>query len=105
MTSEARKIYDLAIRTFGEDHQERRVLEEMSELSIEILKKERGRRDRVAMASEVADVLNTIDQLIIINNIPHLVQEMRIKKLRKLEDEIHDEIRKREMGVDAYGQG
>lgn len=91
----AQQIYRKAIRVWGEEHQEQRVLEEMNELAIEILKKGRGKRDRIAMASEVADVLNTIDQLIIIEDIAQIVSVKRIEKLMKLVDEIQEETEKR----------
>jgi len=60
-------------------------IEEMSELTKELCKNRRGKDNLEHIAEEIADVLITIDQLIICYNCEELVNTIRNMKINRLE--------------------
>lgn len=85
-------VYREAIAHYGKRHQMHMAIEEMSELTKEICKTERGENNRAQIIEELADVYITLEQLEIIFDIDlaelKKVQEM---KLKRLEERIHNE--------------
>jgi phosphoribosyl-ATP pyrophosphohydrolase len=59
-------IYERAIEHWGKERQIEKTIEELCELQIELEKETRGVGDRQAILSEMADVLNTIEYVLII---------------------------------------
>ena len=84
------KIFTNAISVFGEEHQERIAIEELSELIQAICHKHRGREHNIV--EEIADVEIVIEQLKIINNCHKAVEKMRKKKIERLFDRVFDKI-------------
>ena len=77
--------YKQAIETYGVRPQKLMAIEEMSELTKEICKDFRGKLDREHLVEEVADVLITIDQLMIMYEISDReIQQMYERKIERL---------------------
>jgi hypothetical protein len=77
--------YKQAIALYGEKAQKLMAIEEMSELTKEICKDFRGKLDREHLVEEVADVLITIDQLMIMYEISDReIQQMYERKIERL---------------------
>jgi len=76
-------IYKQAIETYGPKAQMNMAVEEMSELTKEILKNQRGYANREHIIEELVDVYITLEQLVIIFKISQ--REMQIVRDRKLE--------------------
>ena len=77
--------YKQAIETYGVRAQKLMAIEEMSELTKEICKDVRGKLDREHLVEEVADVLITIDQLMIMYEISDReIQQMYERKIERL---------------------
>lgn len=74
-----------AIDRYGTEAQLMMVLEEMSELQKEICKWFRGKRDRDAMADEVADVEIMLEQVKIIFDLHSEVNEHIDRKIERLQ--------------------
>lgn len=83
-----REILQEAIDRYGTEAQLMMVLEEMSELQKEICKWFRGKRDRDAMADEVADVEIMLEQVRIIFQIDDVVDEHISQKISRLRDRL-----------------
>lgn len=83
------EIMVAAIRTYGEDAQEKVAIEEMAELIQAILHKHRGRPHNIA--EEIADVEIMLEQLKIINQCSHKVEEIRKEKLERLFCQVFDQ--------------
>lgn len=90
MIYRAREILENAIETCGTDHQLKMCLEEMSELQKEICKAWRNRGDVEAIAEEVADVLITLDQLMIIYQIQDKVDGYYVQKMLRLDERLKE---------------
>lgn len=73
-----------AIFHFGINHQSTKAIEEMSELIKEICKNKDGLNNVSQIAEEIADVLITIDQLIMHFNIYEDVAWYRNEKMERL---------------------
>lgn len=88
--------YKKAIETYGEKAQKLMAIEEMSELTKEICKDFRGKLNREHLIEEVADVLITIDQLIMMYEISEEeIVSMCIRKMNRLKERLekqNDEI-------------
>ena len=85
VTYEERKaIYEAALEKWGARAQTMMAVEEMSELTKEICKMYRGKRDMEAMADEIADVTITLEQLRLIYDINDLVCEHMDAKVLRL---------------------
>lgn len=89
--------YKQAINTYGEKAQKLMAIEEMSELTKEICKDFRGKLDREHLIEEIADVLITTDQLMIIYEISgyEMCQmfERKIERLKERMNKENDEIK------------
>lgn len=82
------EILTTAIRTFGEEAQERQAIEECSELIQAICHKQRGREHNIA--EEIADVEIMLEQLKIINDCANEVKAMREIKIARLYQRVFD---------------
>ena len=83
------EILNTAIKTFGEQAQERQAVEECSELIEAICHKHRGREHNIP--EEIADVEIMLEQLKIINNCRDEVEEIRKEKINRLFQRVFDE--------------
>lgn len=90
MTEKKQMILEKAIETCGSDHQLKMCLEEMSELQKEICKAWRNRGDVEAIAEEVADVLITLDQLMLIYQIRDKVDGYYVQKMLRLDERLKE---------------
>lgn len=77
-----------AIATYGPELQKTVAIEEMSELTKEIVKDLRGNLSTLHMAEEIADVEIMIEQLKIMYNNDKLVEVYKQRKLERLKDRI-----------------
>lgn len=85
-------ILNKAIEKYGEDLQLDVAIEEMAELTKEIVKHKRGKGDINRTAEELADVYIMLKQLIIIFDIPHdSINKMVDKKIERLERNLQDD--------------
>lgn len=82
------EIYKAALEKWGEASQTLMVFEEMSELQKELCKSLRGRQNKDAIAEEIADVLITLNQMVILHDCEKEVEEWKARKLRRLEERI-----------------
>ena len=74
-----------AVNTWGISAQKLMVIEEMSELTKEICKFERGKYNYEELAEEIADVLIMLQQLEIMLALENEVDKQVIKKMARLE--------------------
>lgn len=88
-------IYFKAIKTFGEANQRRMAIEEMSELTKELCKWERGEDNWQAIAEEIADVEITLRQVKMMFNCEQEVQKIKGYKLLRLSQRIKEELASR----------
>ena len=80
------EILNAAIEKYGEEKQERKAIEEMSELILAISHKHFGREHNIA--EEIADVEIMLKQLKIINKCASQVQKIVFEKELRLEGRI-----------------
>ena len=80
-----------ALYHFGYNHQGTKCIEEMSELTKELCKEKDGHGNLEHIAEEIADVLITIDQIIVYNDIYEAVAHYRCEKLERLRYKIFTE--------------
>ena len=89
--------YKQAIELYGENAQKLMAIEEMSELTKEICKDFRGLLDREHLIEEMADVLVTIDQLMLMYEIDDVtIFNACYKKIERLKERLekqNDEIK------------
>lgn len=85
------EILQEAIDRYGTEAQLMMVLEEMSELQKEICKWFRGKRDRDAVADEVADVEIMLEQVRMIFQIEDIVDDQIEKKVNRLRDRLMED--------------
>lgn len=83
-----KEVITSAIRVFGEEKQELKAIEELSELITAISHKHFNREHNIA--EEIADVEIMLEQLKIINNCASDVEEIRKQKLVRLNDKVFD---------------
>lgn len=76
-------IEEAAIKIFGKENQKDMMIEEMSELSKELLKERRGEDNLTAILEEMADVEIMLDQMKLIYG---SCEEIKQKKLLRLMD-------------------
>ena len=94
------QILDLAIRTYGEDTQIDKALEEMSELTKALLKLrhcEKGYEHQIlqdAVDEEMEDVEIMMKQLTMIFNNYERVDRQMVKKIERLERRLNGDVRK-----------
>lgn len=77
-----KEVYELAIKTFGDEVQENVAVEECGELIQAICHKHRGREHNIT--EEIADVEIMLEQLKIINNCFEEVEEIKKQKIERL---------------------
>lgn len=83
--------YNKAIALYGEEAQKLMAIEEMSELTKEICKDFRGKLDREHLIEEMADVLITLDQMLLMYEISDKeIQQMRERKIERLKERLED---------------
>lgn len=85
---ERKRVYLEAISQFGEEKQMLMVIEEMSELTKEICKYFRGRKNKAEIAEEIADVTIMLEQLQIMQDNSAEVCEQMDEKVKKLAGKI-----------------
>lgn len=78
-----------ALLTFGTEGQINQAIEEMAELTVALNHYRRGRIDRDAVASEIADVIIMMEQLSLIFGVD-AVHKWRDSKLERLEKRIEE---------------
>lgn len=84
-------IYERALKTWGKDAQMLQVIEEMSELTKEILKNVNRKKDNIAeLVEETADVEIMLEQLKHCYGIAKQVEEYKSNKLLKIEQRLND---------------
>lgn len=79
------ELYQKAIETYGEESQRRVAIEEMSELTKELCKWDRGHNNRLYIAEEIADVKIMLEQLTLIHGCDDLINDWYDFKLERLE--------------------
>lgn len=85
-------ILRAAVYSFGEDHQKRKAIEELSELIKELCKDLDGKGKPELIADEMADVGIMMDQLVLIYENEDDVAEHRKAKLDRLENTVFNSI-------------
>lgn len=80
------RVFEVAIKTYGERAQEEVAMEECAELIQAIAHKHRGRKDNIA--EEIADVEIMLEQLKMINNCISEVAEIKAQKIERLYDRV-----------------
>lgn len=78
------EIYKAALSLWGPDVQTRMVFEEMSELQKELCKAARGKKNKAAIAEEIADVSIMLEQMILLHECAGEVAEYKARKLERL---------------------
>jgi len=84
MTENEKLVFESALDTYGEEAQEKMLLEEMSELQKEICKMWRGKGNYADLADEIADVEIMLDQMKLRFHNGELVKERRDFKVARL---------------------
>lgn len=81
--------YERALKTWGKDAQMLQVIEEMSELTKEILKNINRKKDNIAeIIEETADVEIMLEQLKCCYNIARQTEDYKKEKLKKIEQRL-----------------
>lgn len=82
-------ILEKAIEVYGADLQKQVAIEEMAELTKEICKDFRGKKNKDNIIEEIADIEIMLTQLMIIYNInPYELDEVKINKLVRLSERL-----------------
>lgn len=76
-----------ALKAFGEEHQQRKAVEEMGELNAALMQYKDGRVTKEAVITEIADVLITVSQLGLIFGLDEVSREVD-RKIDRLADSI-----------------
>ena len=86
-----KKIYELAIKTYGEENQQIVAIEELAELQKEITKSLRGEHNKNNIIEEMADVEIMLKQLRLIYEIDasEVIRQMHIK-ISRLENRLKE---------------
>ena len=84
-------IYQRALKVWGKEPQMLQVIEEMSELTKEILKNINRKKDNIAeLIEETADVEIMLEQLKCCYNIKQQVEDYKAQKLLKIEKRLDE---------------
>lgn len=98
--------YREAIDAFGLQHQVDKCIEEMSELTKELLKNRDGEKNLDHIAEEIADVLITVHQMVAGFDVYFEVDEYIARKLQRLKRRINgEEIEIEHVGYDSHQLG
>nr|DAR81385.1 MAG TPA: nucleoside triphosphate pyrophosphohydrolase [Caudoviricetes sp.] len=82
--------YNKAIELYGEKAQKLMAIEEMSELTKEICKDFRGKLDREHLVEEMADVMITLDQLMIMYEVStYEIWQICERKMERLKERLN----------------
>lgn len=84
------EICRAALAKWGPQSQTIMVFEEMSELQKELCKNQRGEKNIGAIAEEIADVLVTLEQMVILHDCEMAVIRFREQKLKRLKERIEE---------------
>jgi NTP pyrophosphatase (non-canonical NTP hydrolase) len=84
------RVYREALETYGEEAQTLMMFEEMSELQKELCKHSRGRKNKLDIAEEIADVQIMLAQMIILHDCANAVEEFKRAKIKRLEDNLRN---------------
>ena len=76
--------YRKVIEHYGADAQKVKAIEEMGELTAELARDLNGQGDIGAIIEETADVMNMMEQICIIYDIPVSVEQMRKQKMDRV---------------------
>ena len=90
MTVREEETFRQAIELCGKDHQLKMCLEEMAELQKEICKMWRNQGSVEAVAEETADVLVTLNQLMMIYDIRDKVESNYAFKVSRLSEKLKE---------------
>lgn len=88
MTTWGTAVCKRAVETYGKEHQLIICMEEMSELTKELTKNLRGRRNLQNISEEVADVEIMLEQIKLIFDLKEYVAEAKETKLIRLQKRI-----------------
>lgn len=84
-------IYERAVKVWGKDAQMLQVIEEMSELTKELLKNVNRKKNNISeIIEETADVEIMLEQLKCCYNIAQEVKEYKAQKLLKIENRLNE---------------
>ena len=87
-------VYERALKTWGKEPQMLQVIEEMSELTKEILKNVNRKKDNIdALIEETADVEIMLEQLKYCYNIHKQVEAYKTDKLKVIEQRVEEWIK------------
>lgn len=84
-------VYEFAIEKYGEEAQRLVAIEEMSELTKELCKCDRGMGDLDHICEEIADVVITLSQVIIMFDCYDEVEDWIYYKTQRLAERIFNE--------------
>lgn len=87
-----REVLTQAVTTFGQQPQIIVAIEEMSELTKELCKAQRGAQNRDHIAEEIADVEIMLEQLKLIYNVTPAVISWRANKIKRLAKRLADKL-------------
>ena len=87
-----REVLIQAITTFGQQPQIIVAMEELSELTKELCKAQRGAQNRDHIAEEIADVEIMLEQLQLIYNVTPAVISWRANKIKRLAKSLADKL-------------
>ena len=83
--------YERALKAWGKEPQMLQVIEEMSELTKEILKNVNRNKDNVdAIIEETADVEIMLEQLKVCYDIKRRVEDYKVEKLKKIDQRLDE---------------
>ena len=74
----------VAISHYGKEHQKKKAVEEMAELTTELMREQDGRTNERAIITEIADVAITLRQLMEIYGVEKCKKEIDRKRRRLL---------------------
>lgn len=80
-----------AVKHYGKENQQRKAVEELAELALELCREPIGRSGKDRIAEEIADVEIMLRQLVMIHNCQGEVDEYIEKKSYRLADRIVSE--------------
>ncbi len=83
-------VYLEALKKFGLESQNSVAIEEMSELTKEICKYGRGKRDIESLVDEIADVTIMMEQLTLFYGVSELVNDRMSYKINRLKERMED---------------
>lgn len=88
LADKAHEVCRAAIEHYGAEPQKLMVMEEMSELQKELCKNSRGKDNRLNIAEEIADVLITLEQMVILYDCAEQIQDWHKVKIARLHERI-----------------